>query len=159
VQSVKNVSNHVEGPVMKKAPKFAFNLPPDDLIKGYFHGNVLGLSSWDLLVKPVVEIVARRTVVKETKGRQRDESLHVESSSGDENLQKSNTENCQYTWMAHRRVKGTSIEPLTFSMHLLEPRSHQGPSQQAKSWPWWSKGSCQENHCMRPSREQLHREP
>lgn len=73
---------------------FPFNLPPNDLIKGYFHGNVLGLSSWDLLIKPVVEVVSRGTVVEETKGRQSDESLHIEGSSGDENLQKSNTEQC-----------------------------------------------------------------
>jgi hypothetical protein len=60
---------------------------PDNLIKGDLHANRLSVRALDRLVKPVVEVVSRRSVVKETKSRKSDETLHVEGSTGDEDLQ------------------------------------------------------------------------
>jgi hypothetical protein len=62
------------------------NLPPDQLVKGNLHKDLLGFSSWDLLVEPVVEVVSRGSMVQESEGGQSDEALHVESSSADEDL-------------------------------------------------------------------------
>ena len=59
---------------------------PDDLIKGNLHGNLLSFRSFNEFVKPVVEVVSRRSVVQETESRKSDESLHVEWSAGDEDL-------------------------------------------------------------------------
>ena len=61
---------------------------PDDLIECNLHGNSLSVLSGDQVVKPVVEVVSRGSVVKETKGRHSNETLHVEWSSTDENLEK-----------------------------------------------------------------------
>mmetsp|Transcript_20593 Transcript_20593/g.34126 ORF Transcript_20593/g.34126 Transcript_20593/m.34126 type:complete len:224 (-) Transcript_20593:47-718(-) len=59
---------------------------PKDLVNSDLEGDVLGISSGDFVVEPVVEVVTRRTVVKETEGRKREETLHVEGALGDENL-------------------------------------------------------------------------
>jgi hypothetical protein len=59
---------------------------PEDLVDSDLEGDILGSGSGDLVVKPVVEVVTRRSVVKETKCRKRKEALHVECSSGDEDL-------------------------------------------------------------------------
>ena len=59
---------------------------PDDLIKGNLHGDLLSFASLNEFVEPVVEVVSRRSVVKESKGRKSDETLHVEWSSADEDL-------------------------------------------------------------------------
>lgn len=64
------------------------NRAPDKLINSNLQGNMLGFFSLDLLVKPVVEKVARRTMVNETKDTEGDESLHVEWSTADEDLLK-----------------------------------------------------------------------
>jgi hypothetical protein len=61
---------------------------PADLINGNLQSDRLSVLSWDFGVEPVVEVVTRRTVVKETKGRKSDESLPVEWTSSDENLPK-----------------------------------------------------------------------
>lgn len=59
---------------------------PTDLVDSNLEGNVLGFLSADLIVKPVVEVVTRGTVVDETKERERQETLHVERSCTDEDL-------------------------------------------------------------------------
>jgi hypothetical protein len=56
------------------------------LVNGNLGGDRLGILSWDLGVQPVVEVVTRGAVVKETKGRKSDKSLPVEWSSTDEDL-------------------------------------------------------------------------
>lgn len=62
------------------------NLPPDQLVKGNLHEDGLGISSFDLAIEPVVEVVSRGSVVQESEGGQSEEALHVESSSADEDL-------------------------------------------------------------------------
>ena len=47
---------------------------------------MLGFGPHDLAIEPVVEIMARWTVVKEAEGGKSDESLHIEWSSADEDL-------------------------------------------------------------------------
>lgn len=59
---------------------------PEDLVDSNLESDILSSSSGDLVVKPVVEVVTRRSVVKETEGRKRKETLHVECSSRDEDL-------------------------------------------------------------------------
>ena len=59
---------------------------PDDLIKSNLGCDGLAIASGDEVVEPVVEVVSRGSVVKEAKGRKSDEALHVEGSSGDEDL-------------------------------------------------------------------------
>ncbi len=59
---------------------------PQNLVDCDLHGNGLCVGSGDLGVEPVVEIVTRWPMVKETKGRERNESLHVESSARNEDL-------------------------------------------------------------------------
>jgi hypothetical protein len=60
---------------------------PNDLVDSDLEGNISGTGSRDLAVKPVVEVVARRSVVKETEHGKTDESLNVECTSSDEDLQ------------------------------------------------------------------------
>jgi hypothetical protein len=62
------------------------NRAPDKLIDSNLQRDVLGFLSFNLLIKPVVEIVTRRSVVNETKDTKSDESLHVEWSTANENL-------------------------------------------------------------------------
>lgn len=62
------------------------NRAPNDLIEGDLHGNSLSIRSWDCFVQPVVEVVARRSMVQETKGRKGKESLEIEGSSRNEDL-------------------------------------------------------------------------
>ena len=59
---------------------------PDNLIESNLGGDGLSVASWDEVIKPVVKVVSRGSVVKETKSRKSDESLHVEWSTRDENL-------------------------------------------------------------------------
>jgi hypothetical protein len=59
---------------------------PDNLVKGDLHTDLLCFSSLNEFVKPVVEVVSRGSVVKETKGRKGDETLHIEGSSRNEDL-------------------------------------------------------------------------
>ena len=63
---------------------------PDNLIESNLGGDGLSVASWDEVIEPVVEVVSRGSVVKETKGGKGDESLHVEWSTRDENLQRKN---------------------------------------------------------------------
>ena len=63
-------------------------LPPEDLVNSNLQGNILSFSSGDLGVKPVVEVVSRGSVVDETKEGKRQETLHVEGSSRNEELQR-----------------------------------------------------------------------
>jgi hypothetical protein len=51
---------------------------PNNLVEQNLEGDRLGILSWYLLVKPVVEVVTGWTVVEETKGRKSEESLPVE---------------------------------------------------------------------------------
>jgi hypothetical protein len=60
---------------------------PDNLIKSNLGSNSLAVRSGDELVQPVVKVVSRRSVVKETKGRKSNESLDIEWSTRDEHLQ------------------------------------------------------------------------
>lgn len=77
------------------------NGAPQDLVNSNLESNILAVSSGNLLVKPVVEIVTRRTVVDETKDRKSNESLPVEWSSSDENLKEiRSTQLCQ-RWSEH----------------------------------------------------------
>ena len=59
---------------------------PEELINSDLESHVLGFGSRNLGVQPVVEVVSRGSMVDETKDTESDESLHVEWSSGDENL-------------------------------------------------------------------------
>ena len=59
---------------------------PEDLIDTNLAEDSLGIGSLDLGVEPVVEVVAGGSVVDETKDGEGDEALHVEGSSGDEDL-------------------------------------------------------------------------
>jgi hypothetical protein len=78
---------------------------PDDLVKGNLHGNSLSVFSWDVLVEPVVEVVSRGSVVEESKGGKSDETLHVEWSSTDEDLNKEKkTKLCQQCSSGYRNL-------------------------------------------------------
>ena len=59
---------------------------PEDLIDGNLGEDGLGVGTLDLGIEPVVEEVARGTVVDETEDGKGDESLHVERTAGDEDL-------------------------------------------------------------------------
>ena len=59
---------------------------PDDLIEGDLRSNLGSFASLNEIVEPVVKVVSRGSMVKESEGRKGDESLHVERSSRDENL-------------------------------------------------------------------------
>ena len=61
-------------------------VPPHSLINGNLEGDMLGFSSGNLAVEPVVEVVSRRSVVDETEEGKSQETLHVEWSSTDEDL-------------------------------------------------------------------------
>lgn len=60
---------------------------PNGLINQDLQGYRLSIGSRDLLVQPVVKVVSRGAMVDKTEHRQRDETLHVEGSSTNENLQ------------------------------------------------------------------------
>lgn len=60
---------------------------PEDLIDTNLAEDSLGIGSLDLGVEPVVEVVARGSVVEETEGGEADEALHVEGTAADEDLQ------------------------------------------------------------------------
>ena len=62
------------------------NGAPNDLVKKDLLCNRQSIVSFDFTVKPVVEVVSRRSMVQETKGRKSNETLHVEGSSRDEDL-------------------------------------------------------------------------
>lgn len=62
------------------------NRAPDELINTNLQSNMLSFFSLDLLVKPVVEKVTRRTVVDETEDTKSDESFHVEWPTTNEDL-------------------------------------------------------------------------
>ena len=59
---------------------------PHGLVDKDLFGNGRTVLSGDLGIKPVVEVVARRSVVEKTEERKSDESLDVERTSGDEDL-------------------------------------------------------------------------
>jgi hypothetical protein len=59
---------------------------PEDLVKSNLEGDRFCVRSRNLGVKPVVEVVSRRTMVEKTKGGKSDESLPVERTSTDKNL-------------------------------------------------------------------------
>ena len=66
------------------------NRAPKDLINSNLESNIGGTSSLDLAVEPVVEIVTRRSMVEETKGGQTNESLQVEWTTRNEDLETMN---------------------------------------------------------------------
>ena len=59
---------------------------PEQLVHTDLKGDMLGFSSFNLPVQPVVEVVSRRTVIDEPEDSERDESLHIERSATDEKL-------------------------------------------------------------------------
>lgn len=102
------------------------HLPPNELIKSNLHGNVLGFSSFDLPVKPVVEVVSRGSMVEETEGRKSDEASHIEWSSTNENLQ-----SLDYS----KKVSGKTCSGQPPSCHCRNvpaPKSHREPNLQEK---------------------------
>jgi hypothetical protein len=62
------------------------NWAPKDLIDGNLHKDVLSVGSRNLAVQPIVEVMARWSVVEKTEGREGDEALHVERSTRNEDL-------------------------------------------------------------------------
>ena len=63
------------------------NWAPCDLVDEDLLGDRSSVLSGDLGVEPVVEIVTRRSMVEKTKSGESDESLDIESTSGNEDLQ------------------------------------------------------------------------
>jgi len=59
---------------------------PEDLVDSNLQCNGLSVLALDKVIQPVVEVVSRWSMVKETESRESDEALHVEWSSRDENL-------------------------------------------------------------------------
>ena len=59
---------------------------PEDLVDGDLGEDGLGVGSLDLGIKPVVEVVARGSVVDKAKDTEGNESLHVEGTARDEDL-------------------------------------------------------------------------
>ena len=59
---------------------------PEDLVDGDLGEDGLGVGSLDLGIEPVVEVVARGSVVDKAKDTEGDESLHVEGTARDEDL-------------------------------------------------------------------------
>ena len=59
---------------------------PHGLVNKNLFGDGSSILSWDLTVEPVVEVVTGRSVVQKTEGGESDESLDVESTSGDKDL-------------------------------------------------------------------------
>ena len=57
------------------------NWAPKGLVDKDLFGDRSSILSGDLFVKPVVEVVAGRSVVEKTECRESDESLHIESTS------------------------------------------------------------------------------
>ena len=62
------------------------NWAPKDLIDGNLHEDILSVLSGNLAIQPIVEVMARWSVVEETEGREGDEALHVERSTRNEDL-------------------------------------------------------------------------
>ena len=62
------------------------NWAPGNLVNHDLLGNRFSVLSGDLAVEPVVEVVTGRSVVEKTESGKSDESLHVEGTSGDEEL-------------------------------------------------------------------------
>lgn len=59
---------------------------PQELVNGNLGGNVFGLGTLDLAVEPVVKIVARGSMVDESKHGERDETLPVERTAAKKDL-------------------------------------------------------------------------
>jgi len=59
---------------------------PQSLVDKDLLGDGSSILSGDLGIEPVVEVMARRSVVKKSKGRKSEESLQVEWTSGNEDL-------------------------------------------------------------------------
>ena len=64
------------------------NWAPKDLVNENLFGDRSSILSGDLVIKKVVEVVTGRSVVEKTECGKSDESLHVESTSRNENLNK-----------------------------------------------------------------------
>ena len=62
------------------------NRAPHSLVDDDLFGDGKSILSGDLAIEPVVEVVARRSVVEKSKGGKSDESLDVEWTSGNEDL-------------------------------------------------------------------------
>mmetsp|Transcript_3555 Transcript_3555/g.8495 ORF Transcript_3555/g.8495 Transcript_3555/m.8495 type:complete len:257 (+) Transcript_3555:137-907(+) len=62
------------------------NWAPDGLVDEDLRSDRFSVLSGDLRVEPVVEVVTRRSVVEDTESGKSEESLHVEGTSGDEDL-------------------------------------------------------------------------
>jgi len=62
------------------------NWAPKDLVNENLFGDRSSILSGDLVIKKVVEVVTGRSVVEKTECGKSDESLHVESTSRNENL-------------------------------------------------------------------------
>jgi len=56
------------------------------LVDRNFQGDVFSFFSWNLVIKPIVEIMTRWSVVEETKCRETNEAFDVEWTSGDKDL-------------------------------------------------------------------------
>ena len=143
---------------------------PDNLIKGDLLSNRKSIISWNELVQPVVEVVSRGSVVEETKGRESDESLNIERSSRDENLQDSNND-CEkkrrYLLSSRAMLiempKVNQLGPVspmdklqTFGAvrvgYVPEPKHHPKPNPQGTCTTWPLGGSCQGRRCRLPIR-------
>jgi hypothetical protein len=59
---------------------------PNELIDSNLDGNVLAVCSWNLFVKPIVEIMSAGSMIDETKDGERNITLPVEASSGNKDL-------------------------------------------------------------------------
>lgn len=62
------------------------NGAPEHLVNENLRCNRFSILALDKVIQPVVEVVSRWSVVKETECRKSEEALHVEGSSGDEDL-------------------------------------------------------------------------
>lgn len=59
---------------------------PNDLIHSHLGKNGDGIGAWNLLIEPIVEVMARGTVVNESKEGEGGETLPLNGSTGDEYL-------------------------------------------------------------------------
>lgn len=61
---------------------------PDNLVNTDLQGNMLRSRAFDLAIEPVVEVVARGSVVDKAKDGKGDETLNVKGASADKELKK-----------------------------------------------------------------------
>jgi hypothetical protein len=85
---------------------------PKNLVNGHLCGNRYCVSSRDLGINPVVEIVTRGPMIEETKGRERNKSLPLERSARNEDLE-----------IVCKKEIGLKIEKKTFVRISLRQKS------------------------------------